>query len=60
MVIVLVFLVLGIFLPIIALIDILRNNFQNNDKLIWVLVILFLPMLNSILYFLIGKKQRIA
>ena len=34
-----------ILLPIIALIDILRSRFNGNDKLIWVLVVLFLPIL---------------
>lgn len=46
-------------LPIIALIDILKSQFKNeNDKLVWVLVILFLPIIGSILYFIIGRKQR--
>jgi Phospholipase_D-nuclease N-terminal len=31
-------------LPVIALISILKNDFKNNDKLIWVLVTLFLPL----------------
>lgn len=50
----------GLLLPIIALIDVLRSNFKgSNDKLIWVLVILFLNIFGSVLYFLIGKRQKI-
>lgn len=50
----------GLLLPIIALIDVLRSNFKgSNDKLIWVLVILFLNVFGSVLYFLIGTRQKI-
>ena len=46
-------------LPIIALVDVLKNNFLNNNKVIWVLVILLLPLIGSILYFIIGTKQKV-
>lgn len=42
-----------------ALVSIVKNEFKNNDKLIWLLVVLFLPFLGSILYFIIGRKTRI-
>lgn len=45
-------------LPVLALISILRNEFSGNDKLIWVLVVIFLPFLGSILYFLIGRSKK--
>lgn len=47
-----------ILLPIIALISIVNKSFPNNDKLIWVLVVLFMPILGSILYFLIGRPRQ--
>lgn len=59
---------LGIFLiiiplllivPIIALVDILRNEFTGNNKLIWVLVILLSWIIGAILYFFIGRNQKI-
>ena len=58
---ILIFSVLGMMflLPLIALISILKNSFEGNDKLIWVLVVLLLPVLGSILYFLIGRNKRI-
>jgi len=46
-------------LPILALISALMNNFRGNDKIIWILLIIFLPFLGSVLYFLIGRPQRI-
>ena len=45
--------------PLIALISVLRNQFQGNDKIVWVLVIIFLPFLGSVLYFLIGRARRL-
>lgn len=47
-------------LPLIALIDIIRSNFkEKNDKLIWVLIVLFLSIIGAILYFILGKKQKL-
>lgn len=55
----LVFLFMAILLPIIALVDILRNEFTGSNKLIWVIVVLMLPMAGSILYFMFGAKQKL-
>lgn len=52
--------ILAIILPIIALIDILRNDFKGNNKLIWILVILFTSLIGVLLYFRFGTKQKIA
>ena len=51
--------ILAIILPIIALIDILRNDFKGNNKLIWILVILFTSLIGVLLYFRFGTKQKI-
>lgn len=52
--------VLFIFLlPLIALIDILRSKFEGNNKVVWVLVVIFLTIIGAILYFTIGKNQKI-
>ena len=49
-----------ILLPIIALFSLLKSIFKDSKtKLIWVLVILFVPLAGPILYFLIGRRQRI-
>lgn len=52
-------LLLLIVLWVYSLIDILKNSFRNNDKLIWILIVLFVPLLGSILYLSIEKKQKI-
>lgn len=48
-----------ILLPIIALIEVLRNEFTGFNKLIWVLVILLFPLFGAILYFAMGRSQII-
>jgi len=46
--------------PLICLISILRNEFKNHDKLIWVIVVIFLPFLGPLLYLIMGRCQRIT
>lgn len=43
-----------------ALIDVLRSSFQNKiDKLVWLIVILALPFVGALLYFLIAPKKLV-
>ncbi len=57
---ILLFAVLPFLIMAAALIDILRNEFNpHQNKLIWVLVVLFMPFLGGILYFAIGQKNKI-
>ena len=42
-----------------CLIDILKNRFEQNDKLIWLLVVSLVPFLGSLLYLFIGKNKKI-
>ncbi|MCF8225304.1 MAG: PLDc N-terminal domain-containing protein [Bacteroidales bacterium] len=55
---ILIFLV-GLLLPILALISILRNEFTGSNKIIWVIVVILVPYLGAILYLLIGRSQRL-
>ena len=60
----LVFVLFIILLPsvlwIFAIIDILKSNFKDStNKIIWVLIVLLLPVLGSILYFIFGGQQKI-
>lgn len=49
-----------VILPVIAIIDIVKGQFAGkNDKLIWILVVLFLNPLGTLIYFLIGKDQKV-
>ena len=44
---------------LICLIDVLRNEFTRNNKIVWFLVVFFLPVIGSILYYFIGTDQKI-
>jgi hypothetical protein len=48
-----------ILLPVMALVDILISNFHPNNKLIWVLVVIFTNIVGAFLYFLIGRNQKV-
>jgi uncharacterized membrane protein YczE len=48
---------LGIY--IFVLVDILKSEFRGYNKIIWILLVLFLPALGTILYLLIGRKQKV-
>ena len=60
LILILVAVFLGIIPTIIALIDILRNEFTGNNKIVWVLIVLFGNILGAILYFTIGRNQKLS
>lgn len=42
-----------------ALIDILRSKFTDSqNKLVWVVLVIFLPFVGPLLYLLIGRGQK--
>ena len=43
-------------LDIIALVDILKISVYVANKALWIILILILPVIGMVLYFLIGKK----
>lgn len=50
----------SIILPIITLIDLVRSDFKdNNNKIVWVIAIVFLPVIGSILYLVLSRNQKI-
>ncbi len=43
-----------------AIIDLVSDNFENSiNKLVWLLVILFVPVIGCILYLIIGRGQKV-
>lgn len=41
-----------------CLVDILRNEFLGNNKLIWFIAVTFIPVVGCLLYFFIGTRQK--
>ena len=60
LILILVVLFLGILPTIIALVDILKSEFKGNNKIVWILVVLFANFFGAVLYFLIGREQKIS
>jgi len=44
-------------LDIIAIVDVLKSSMDTGKKLLWILLILVLPVLGMILYFLLGERN---
>ncbi|PQJ18701.1 PLDc N-terminal domain-containing protein [Tenacibaculum sp. SG-28] len=51
--------ILSIGLWIYCLIDIFKNKFAQNDKIIWTLVVILIPFIGSLLYLYIGKNKKL-
>lgn len=44
-------------LDIAAIFDCLKSSMTNGKKALWIILILLLPVVGLILYFLLGKKK---
>ncbi len=55
----LIFVFVGVLPTIIALVDILKSEFKGNNKIVWILVVLLANFFGAVLYFLIGREQKI-
>lgn len=44
-------------IDILVIIDILRSNKDTERKILWIIAVVFLPILGPILYYVVGKKQ---
>ena len=49
--------ILCFILWIVALVDCIRSD--NPNKIVWILVIILLPILGSILYFLLARSREV-
>ena len=44
-------------LDIIAIFDVLKSSMDTGKKALWILLILILPVVGMVLYFLVGQKK---
>jgi len=44
-------------LDILAIVDCVKSDKDTGKKVLWILLILILPVIGLILYYLMGKKQ---
>ena len=50
--------ILGLLLPLIAIVDILKSKFQGNDNILMILIVIFIPF-GALLYFVIAPSRKI-
>lgn len=50
---------IGLILPLIAIIDILRSRFHGNDNILFLILVVLLPFIGSIIYFIVGPSRKI-
>ncbi|WP_163707009.1 PLDc N-terminal domain-containing protein [Mangrovibacterium lignilyticum] len=48
-----------ILLPAMALVSVFRNEFEGNKRYFWAALILFFPIIGSLLYIFIGRQHRL-
>jgi hypothetical protein len=47
-------------LPVLALVDIFKSSFRASFmKIVWILLVVFLPALGTILYFSVRSSQKV-
>jgi hypothetical protein len=52
--------ILGIIVYAYTIYDVLTSRFANpNDRLIWILIVLLLPLLGTVLWFVLGRNKRL-
>lgn len=57
----LVIILIPLALVIFCIVDILRSNFKDSTtKLLWVLIVLFAPLIGSLIYLVMGRNQKIT
>ena len=54
-----IFLGLMFVLPLVALIDIFKSRFKDNEQAIFVLIVIMAPIIGPALYFIVGTKRKI-
>ncbi|MFC1809197.1 PLDc N-terminal domain-containing protein [Candidatus Omnitrophota bacterium] len=49
--------IIVLILDIIAILDAVKSSMSNGKKILWVVLILVLPIVGLVLYYVIGKKK---
>jgi hypothetical protein len=58
-IIIILFIIFIFVLHIIAFVDILKNEFTESNKIVWIIIVFIFPIIGTILYYFIGTKQKV-
>ncbi len=42
---------------VIAIVDIVKSTAESGKKILWALLVILLPLIGMVLYYVVGKKQ---
>lgn len=52
--------IIGFLIYAYTIYDVVTGRFGNSsDKIVWILIVIFLPLIGTILWFLFGRKGRL-
>ncbi|MGM0943659.1 MAG: PLDc N-terminal domain-containing protein [Bacteroidota bacterium] len=52
--------IIGLAIYAYTIYDVVISNFANeSDKIIWILIVILVPLLGTVLWFLVGRGKRI-
>ena len=44
-------------LDVIAILDVVKSSMDTGKKVLWIVLVLVLPIIGMVVYFLVGKKK---
>lgn len=50
--------ILILILDVFAILDIIKSGKDTEKKVLWIIVVFFLPLLGPLLYYVVGKENR--
>ncbi len=52
--------IIGFLIYAYTIYDVVISNFHNSsDRVVWLLIVILLPLLGTVLWFLVGRSKRI-
>lgn len=52
--------IIGLAIYAFTIYDVITSDFPNqNDKLIWIIIVVLVPLVGAVLWFLVGRGKRI-
>ncbi|WP_082632221.1 PLDc N-terminal domain-containing protein [Algoriphagus resistens] len=52
--------IIGLAIYAFTIYDVITSDFANqNDKLIWIIIVVLVPLVGAVLWFLVGRGKRI-
>jgi len=49
--------ILVLILDVIVILDIIRSSKDTEKKILWIVIVFFLPLLGPLLYYVVGKDR---